>query len=238
MAAVVGLLLVLEAIANPTLAAAFGFDLPSAAHFGSLFDRPAGSVELLRWGALLDFGGYLAMGVVVIYVGYRLWRSNELVVGVLTASGVGATIVGATGAAVLATVGPALLEGFALAPDTSREAARVALETVGRVVAAGAWGVVAFGLWGAWLLGVGWLLRPQGAFAWAALLGGVGMLAASIRTAITGRTLGEGAGPVDALVVLSIVVLLIFFGVWLLWFMLRLWQGSSTPLAESQVSGR
>lgn len=58
------------------------------------------------------------------------------------------------------------------------------------------------------------------------------MLAASIRTAVTGRTLGEVAGPVDALVVLSIVVLLIFFGVWLLWFMVRLWQGTA-PLTKS-----
>ncbi|MDP8904452.1 MAG: hypothetical protein M3N29_03915 [Chloroflexota bacterium] len=171
MAAVVGLLLIMEGIANPLLAAAFGFDLASAAHFGVLFDQPAGAVELLRWGTLLDRGGYLAFGVVVIYVGDRLRGSNEVAVATTTASGLGGVVVGGTGAAVLATVGPALLTDFSAATGSSAEAARVALETVGRAVAAGAWGIVTFGLFGGWLIGVGWLLRRQGAFAWVALGG-------------------------------------------------------------------
>ena len=236
MAAVIGLLVVFEAAANPMLAAAFGFDAASAAHFGSLFDRGAGAADLLRWGALLDLGGYLAFGVVVIHVGQRLWRVNELAVGALTAGGAGALLVGGTGAALLATVGPWLLGEFAGAPQADREAARMALEVLGRAVAAGLWGTVTFGLLGAWLLGVGLLLRREPRFAGLAVLGGLGMLASAVRTGVTGRILPDVAGTLDAVFVIAIVGLLVCFFLWLLWLALRLWQGSpSTARAATPI---
>ena len=233
MAAIVGLLIVFECGAVTLLAAAFGFDLASFAHFGSLFDRPPEAAELLRWGALLDIGGYLAFGMVVLYVGHRLWPVNELIVGALTASGVGALIVGGTGAAVLGTVGPSLLGEFGVAPDAAQGAARIALDTLGRVVVAGLWGTITFGLLGAWLFGVGLLLQREKGFARAAMLGGSGMIASSIRTASTGRILPELARPADTLVVLIIVVLLAFFFIWLLWLAVRLWQDPHGAIAKS-----
>jgi hypothetical protein len=161
MAAVIVLLALLEGVANPVLAAAFGFDLPAAAHFGSLLDRGPGAAELLRWGALLDMAGYLAFGLVVLYVGERLWRGNALIVASLTLSGIGAVLIGAVGAVLIATVGPSLLLDYATAPASAREAARVALEALGRGVAAGLWGTLELTLLGAWLIGVGWLLRRE-----------------------------------------------------------------------------
>ena len=108
MAGVIVLLVLLEGVAVIVLAAAFGFDLPAAAHFVSLFDRGSGAAELLRWGALLDVAGYLALGLVVVYIGEQLGPRNALVVKTLTLSGLGAVLVGAVGAVLLATVGPSL----------------------------------------------------------------------------------------------------------------------------------
>ena len=235
MAAVIGLLVVMEAAANPILAAGFGFDLAAAAHFGSLFDRGAEAAELIRWGALIDLGGYLSFGVVILYLGLRLWRGNELVVATLTASGVGAVLVGGTGAAVLAVVVPSLLGDFAGAPGAAGEAARVALETLGRAIAGGAWGIVTFGLLGAWLVGIGLLLGRDRVGA-LAIVGGIGMLASSIRTGLTGRILPDLAGPFDTVIVLAIVGLLSFAFVWLLWLALRLWRGPDQVIEKPQVS--
>lgn len=225
MAAVIVLLALLEGVANPVLAAAFGFDLAAVAHFGSLFDRGPGAAELLRWGALLDTAGYLAFGLVVLYVGERLRQGNALVVASLTLSGVGAALIGAVGAVLLATVGPSLLIDYGTAPALAREAARVALEALGRGVAAGLWGTLELALLGAWLIGVGWLLRREPRFGGLALLSGMGMVASSLRTGATGRILVDVSGPLDLVIALIIVGSLILLFVWLLWLAVRLWRG-------------
>lgn len=225
MAAVIVLLALAESAANPILAGAFGFDLAATAHFGSLFDRGAGAAELLRWGALLDLLGYLAFGVVALYVGIRLWPLSPLVVTVLTVSGVAAVLIGAVGAALLATVGPSLLMDYASAEASSREAARVALEALGDGVVAGLWGTLELCLLGAWLIGVGWLLRREWRFGGLALVSGLGMVASGVRTGSTGRILPEVAGPLDLVIVLVIVASVALLFVWLLWLAVRLWRG-------------
>ena len=235
MAVVIGLLIAFETVAVLMLAAAFGFDLPAVAHLGSLIDRGHGAAELLRWGALLDVAGYLAFGPVVLFVGYRLWPGRELVVGALTASGIGALLVGGTGAALLATVGPSLLADGQSAEATARESVGLALEVLGRAVAAGMWGTIVFGLLGAWLAGVGWLIRQDTPFASTALIAGVAMLASSARTAATGRILPDLGGPFDTLVVAIIVVCLSLLFVWLLWLAARLWQGPAA-IAKHEAS--
>ncbi len=50
MAVVIVVFSLLGGVATLVLAAALEFDLVAAAHFGSLFDRGAAAVELLRWG--------------------------------------------------------------------------------------------------------------------------------------------------------------------------------------------
>jgi hypothetical protein len=222
-AVAIGLLVVLEAAAVILLAAAFDFDAPAVAHFGSLFDNAPSAAELLRWGALLDVGGYVAFGWLMIYVGQRLWAGRELVVSALTVSGLGGLLVGATGAALLATVGPSLLLDFRAAPDATRDGAVMSLELLGRAVSAGLWGTIVFGLLGAWLTGVGWLTRNEGPFSLAALVAGVGMLASSLRTGVTGRILAEVDGPLDAVLVIGIVAGLSLLFIWLLWLGLHLW---------------
>lgn len=206
MAAVIVLLAVLEGAANPVLAAAFGFDLAAFAHFGLLLDRGPAAAELLRWGALLDMAGYLAFALVVLYVGQRLRQRNALVVASLTLSGLAALLIGAVGAVLLATVGPSLLVDYATAPTSAREAARVTLEALGRGVGAGLWGTLELALLGAWLIGVGWLLRREWpGFGGLAVLSGIGMVASSLRTGATGRTLPDVSGPLDLVIVLLIV---------------------------------
>ena len=227
MAAVIGLFFVLEGLAVVILAAAFGFDVVAAGRFGSLMDRGTDAAELLRWGALLDVGGYLAFGLVILYVGQWLWEQDRLVVAALTASGLAAVVAGAVGAVLLATVGPWLIVD-------QGDAARPILDALGRAVVAGLWGVVVFLLFGAWTAGVGWLLlgtdRRFGALA---LIGGAGMLVTSLRTAATGRVISEVAGTLDLLIVLAVVAALLAWFVWLLWLAVRLWTSSRPRPAAS-----
>jgi len=226
MAAVIVLVALLGGVATSVLAAAFGFDLPATAHFGSLFDRGPGAAELLRWGALLDMASYLAFGLVVLYIGEQLWPSNALVVASLTLSGLGAVLIGAVGAVLLATVGPSLLMGYATASASAREAARVALDALGQGVAAGLWGTLELTLLGAWLIGVGWLLRREWSrFGGLAVLSGIGMMASGLRTGATGRILVDVSGPLDLVIVLIIVGSLVLLFVWLLWLAASLWWG-------------
>jgi len=226
MAAVIVLFALLGGVATSVLAAAFGFDLLAAAHFGSLFDRGPGAAELLRWGALLDMASYLAFGLVVLYIGEQLWPSNALVVASLTLSGLGAVLIGAVGAVLLATVGPSLLLDYATASASAREAARVALDALGQGVAAGLWGTLELTLVGAWLMGVGWLLRREWSrFGGLAVLSGIGMVASGLRTGTTGRILVDVSGPLDLVIVLIIVGSLVLLFVWLLWLAVRLWRG-------------
>jgi len=226
MAVVIVVFAVLGGVATLVLAAALDFDLVAAGHFGSLFDRGAPAVELLRWGGLLDTASYVVFGVVILYVGERLRQRDRFIVGLLTASGVAATLVGAIGAVLLATVGPALLTDYAAAPDSTRDAARLALDALGRGVAAGLWGTLELGLLGAWLLGIGWVLRRESRrFAGLALLSGIGFLASSVRTGLTGRILVEVAGPVDLVVVLAITTSLGLLFALLLWLAVILWRG-------------
>ena len=133
------------------LAAAFGFDVVAVGRIGSLMDRGTDAAELLRWGALLDVGGYLAFGLVILYVGRWLWEQDRVVVAALTASGLAAVIAGAVGAVLLATVGPWLIVD-------QGDAARSILDALGRAVVAGLSGVFVLLLFGAWTAGVGWLL--------------------------------------------------------------------------------
>ena len=226
MAAFIVLVALLQAAATTVLAAAFGFDLPAAAHFGSLLDRGRGAAELMRWGALLDMAGYLALGLVVLYIGDRLWQRNRLVVASLTLSGLSAVLIGAVGAVLLATVGPSLILDHATGPASARDAARVTLDALGDGVAAGLWGTLELALLGAWQIGVGLLLRrdwPR--LAGLALLSGIGMLASSLRTGATGRILTDVAGPVDLVIVVVIVASVALFFVWLLWLAGDLWRG-------------
>ncbi len=235
MAAVIVLLALLEGVAVSVLAAAFGFDLHAAAHFGSLFDRGVGAAELLRWGALLDMAGYLALGLVVVYVGERLLQGGGLVAASLRLSGPSAVLIGAVGAVLLATVGPSLLLDYATASESAREAARVGLETLGRGVVAGLWGTLELTLLGAWLIGVGWLLRREWPpFGRLAVLSGIGMLASGLRTGATGRIIVEVSGPLDLLVVLIIVGSLVLLFLWLLWLAASLWWGR--PAGPPQVA--
>jgi hypothetical protein len=219
-AAIIGLFFVFEGLAGAILAAAFGFDVVAVGRFGSLMDRGTDAAELLRWGALLDLGGYLAFGLVILYVGQWLWEQDRLVVAALAASGLAAGVVGAVGAALLATVGPWLIVDVG-------DAARPILDALGRVVVGGLWGVVVLLLFGVWTAGVGWLLlRTERRFGALALIGGAGMLVTSLRTAATGRVISEVAGTLDLLIALAVVAALVAWFAWLVWLAIRLWASS------------
>lgn len=137
--------------------------------------------------------------------------------------------IGAAGAVLLATVGPSLITDYATAAASERDAARVALEVLGRGVVAGLWGSLELALLGAWLIGVGWLLRHEWRFGGLALISGMGMVASSLRTGATGRILPDVAGLSDLLIVLVIVACLALLFIWLLWLAVRWWRGWPAP---------
>jgi hypothetical protein len=225
LAAVIVLFIALAAIASLVIVSAFRFDVPAVGRFSALIGGGGASLELLRWGAILDLGSYLTMGVVILFLGERLRAHSPGVVAALTTSGLGAVLVGAIGAAVLASVGPWLLSEHASGSPSVRDAARVGLDAMGRIVLAGLWGTLELSMLGAWLFGIGWLQRggsPRQAAL--ALFGGAAMVASSLRTGLTGRSLVEVAGPLDLIVVLATFVgFAALFG-WLLAVALTLWR--------------
>ena len=200
--------------------AAFGFDLRAIAHPGSLVDKGLGTAQLLRWGALLDMVSYLPLAPVVVYVHLRLRNRNPALVTLMTSGGLAYVLIGSIAGVLLASVGPPLIEGYAAASTAGREAARVALESLGNSTAVGLWGILELIPLGAWFIGIGWLVWNEWRrFAALSVLVGLALLAASLRTALTGRSLVNVEGPLDLLILGGTG--LIF--AWEIWLAARLW---------------
>ena len=204
------------------LPAAYGFDIGALAHPGSIVDGGPGVAQMLRWGALLDMVSYFPMAVVVVYVHYQLRDRNPLLVTLLTACGLAYVLIGSIAVVLLASVGPPLIEGYAAASIAGREAARVSLESLGNATIVGLWGTLELIAIGVWFIGLGWLLWSDWRrFAALSILAGVGALASSLRTGLTGRTIVDIDGPLD-LAILGAAGCLV---VWEIWLALRLWRG-------------
>jgi hypothetical protein len=209
--------------ASILLAAAYGFDLHTFAHPGSIVDKGVEVARLLRWGALLDMASYLPMAAVVVYFHHRLRERNPELVSLLTAGGLAYVLIGSIAGALLAAAGPPLIAGYASASAEGREAARVVLEALGNAALVGLWGTLELICIGFWFLGLGWLLRSDWRrFAALSIVVGVGMLVASARTGLTGRTLVEVNGPVDFVIAAPLGL----FFVWIFWLAARLWRGA------------
>ncbi|MEO8638524.1 MAG: DUF4386 family protein [Chloroflexota bacterium] len=205
------------------LPAAYEFDISALAHPGSIVVKGESVAQLLRWGALLDMASYLPMAVVVMYFHYRLRGRNPELVALLTVCGLAYVLIGSIAGVLLAAAGPPLIAGYADASPAGQEAARVTLETLGRVALVGLWGILELIFIGFWFLGVGWLLRRDWRrFALLSLVVGAGMLASSARTGLTGRTIVDIDGPIDVL----ILALAGLYIVWELWLAVRLWRGA------------
>ena len=218
-AAVLSVVLVIGA--SVLLAAAFGFDPQAFAHPGSIVDKGEDVARLLRWGALLDMASYLPMAVVVVYFHHRLRERNPELMTLLTAGGLAYVLIGSIAGALLAAAGPPLFAGYASAEG--REAARVVLEALGNAALVGLWGTLELICIGFWFLGIGWLLRSEWRrFAALSIVVGVGMLVASARTGLTGRTLVEVNGPIDVVIAAPLGL----FFVWIFWLAARLWRGA------------
>ena len=221
-AAALAVSLALMVGAGILMPAAFGFDIGALAHPGSIVDGGQAVADLLRRGALVDMASYLPMAVVVVYVHYQLRDRNPLLVTVLTACGLAYVLIGSIAGVLVASVGPPLIEGYAAASEAGREAARVSLESVGNAAFVGLWGTLELIAIGVWFIGVGWLLRSDWPpFAALSVFVGIGTLAASLRTGLTGRTIVDLGGPLD-FVILGASGLIF---VWQIWLAARLWRG-------------
>jgi len=218
----------LDGLASIMVAAVYDFDATAlAANPGVLPARGSEVGGLLRWGAVVDMLGYLALAPVVLYLHGGLGatvservRASGLV-SLLTFSGLGFVLVGSIGAVLLASVGPPLLDASAAGSETAT-AARVAFAALGNGVLVGLWGTLEVPLLGVWLIGVGWLVRAEGrAFGWLAVVAGVGAMTYGARTGLSGRPPVDLTAPLD----LVIVGVLGLFLAWLVWLAIRLWRG-------------
>jgi hypothetical protein len=207
--------------ATVALLAASGFDAAALAHPGSIVDRGEGAADLLRVGGLLDMASYLPVAVLVLYLHDRLRRRGGQLVALMTAGGLAYVLIGGIGGAILATGGPPLIEGYATATESGREAARVALDTLGHIVLAGLFGTLELIPLAGWVIGIGWLLRREWpAFAALSAVVGLAAFASAVRTGLTGRTLIEVDGPLALVIAASLGL----FIVWQLLLVARLWR--------------
>lgn len=211
----------LAVTATLVLLAAYGFEPQDFGRPASIVGQGQRAADLLRWGGLLDMASYLPFAVLVLHLHRRLQAHGELAA-VLTTGGLAYVLIGGIGGALLAAGGPPLIEGFATAGEMGREAARVGLDTLGRMVFVGLFGTLELIPLGIWMAGIGWAQRRQSPrFAALSIFVGVGALASAVRTGLTGRTLVEIDGPLAA----AIAIPLGLFIVWQVWVIGRLLRG-------------
>jgi hypothetical protein len=213
-------------VASTMFLAVYGFDLATFADRGALVDRGPGVADVLRWAAVIDMVGYLALAPVVIYLHGRLILAAERVghpglVGPLTFCGLAFVLVGSIGAVLMASVGPALLEAGTREP-LARTAARVAFEALASAVYVGLWGILELLLFGAWLIGIARFVRAEGRlFSGLTTVVGVGAVAYAARAGLTGRLPTDDVAPVDILILGALGLIV----VWAVWLAARLWRG-------------
>jgi hypothetical protein len=207
-------------IASTLVIAAYGFDLSLFADPGALVGRQLGTADLLRWGALIDLLGYLALAPVVLYM-YGRHRDYGLGARLVAFSGLGFVLVGAIGAALLGSAGPWLLQ----APTTDAQAlaaARTAFASLQTIVVVGLWGTLEQVLLAGWLIGSGWWERAENrAFGYVGAGAGFGALGYALRTGLIGAPPLPIDGPLDVAIMAGVGLL----PIWILWLAVRLLKG-------------
>ena len=98
--------------------------------------------------------------------------------------------------------------------EDGSEVARTIFAAFATLVTVTLWGTLESIFLGVWLIGIGVVFRPErSAFGTLTIAAGVGALLSAARSGITGQSVADLAGPLDALV----VGLLGLYVPWLLW---------------------
>jgi hypothetical protein len=216
-------------LAGLLVAAAYGWDLAVFNTPGRLIERGAQVGGLLRLAMLVDMIGYLAVVPVALYLHRPLAaavseRVRRLAVpSMLTAAGVGFSIVGALGAAFFGSVAPLLLDQSATETN-ALAAARLQLGTIEQSVFVGLWGMLELPLLAIWMTGITYIARAEGRlFTFLGGVSGLGLFGYALRCALSGQTPFVLAGLVDYLILATIGAL----PIWILWVAYRLWHAPS-----------
>ncbi|MFL5686250.1 MAG: hypothetical protein ACJ77D_09380 [Chloroflexota bacterium] len=193
--------------------AAYRFDVGRLADLPSIVGDRASS-GTLRLAGLLDMSAYLPVALVALYLHRRLQARGGELMGIFTFGGLAYVVLGSLGGAIVATVLPPLVE------DGS-EIALTTFAAFSTLVTVTIWSTLELIFLGTWLIGIGWLVRAErAAFGNVAVIAGVGALLTAVRSAITGRSVGDLPGVIDFLV----VGLLGLYVPWLAWLGLRLYR--------------
>jgi len=203
----------LPLVALIAFAAAYRFDLGRLADLPSIVGDRALS-GTLRLAGLLDMAAYLPVAPVAIYLDRRLRATAGDLIGLVTFGGLAYVVLGSLGGTIVATVEPPLVE------DGS-EIARATFAAFSTLVTVTIWSTLELVFLGSWLIGIGWLLRPErAAFGNVAVIAGIGALLTALRSGVTGRSVGDLPGVID----FAVVALLGLYVPWLAWLGLRLYR--------------
>jgi hypothetical protein len=214
------------ALSSGLILAGYGLDLGRLAEVESVVDLRPQDVGLFRIGALADMLGYILFALVPIHVHRRLSTiapepARHGLVGMVTFCGLGWSLTGALAAVLLASVGPHLADIIAAGGEQSA-AADVAFGALASAVFGGLFGTLELLFFGLWLAGVGWLARgDSNTFRWLAVIGGVGALGYSARSALTGHPPVPPTTPLDVAILAGVAAAML----WVVWLGVRLWRG-------------
>jgi hypothetical protein len=208
----------LPMLALAAFAAAYRFDI------GRLADLPSivGDTDVaqtLRIAGLLDMSAYLVVAPVVAYLHCQLGRRAPDLMALVTFCGFAYVLLGSLGGTIFATVGPPLVvDGSDLSRSTFGAFATFVTVTI--------WSTLESIFLGAWLLGVGWLLRPSArSLGTLAMVAAIGAFLSAARSGLTGHSVGDLPGLIDLLIVA-------WFGLyvpWMVWLGTLLLRGGSVP---------
>ncbi len=225
LAGVTTLLSLLPALgADLCLGAAANFDIARMGSPGALLTIGANGANLFRWGMVLDaFGYYLLLAPLALFLWSWLRVTSPLFVTLYTLCGLGYILVGATGAIILAAVAPPLMVQYAQASAAQRDTLQIVFNSFLNAVYLGLWNPLEALLGGIWWVGIGARMRRERrALGIVTMLLGLGALLDAF-----GQLIG-----VDAVFMLGVIWLVLFFFVWVAWCGIELGR---RPLVSDEV---
>jgi len=163
LAARITILAVLSYLASVLLLlAVMNFSFSVEAFSGAMISLGPRGANLLRWAMIFDvFGSYLLLTPLALHLWAWLKPKSASHVTLYTLCGLAYILIGSMGAIVLSAVLPPLINDYAQASTSEREALQVVFNSFLRAVFLGLWNPLEGFLLSIWLLGLGPLIQRE-----------------------------------------------------------------------------